>query len=148
MKFTIQAGAEVELATPKEVKEIVNRSNQTMWEQYTTGGVYRTYVQPGFTLQNNVPQLLGGPDQGFTWSVKRISLPIPTGSTVELHYNDGAPSTYIDDLVRGAKIYSSNSLIVKPGNQLVMFIAAGGPLNVNAVMLAFEEIPVDQEWKL
>lgn len=148
MKFKVQAGAELEMATPKEVKDIVDRSNQSMWEQYTVGNVFRMYVQPAFTLNNGQAQLLGGPDQGFTWSLKRVSLPIPTGSTVELHFNDGSPSTYIDDLVRGAKLFTSNTVIVKPGNQLAMFIAAGGPLNVTAVSLAFEEIPVDQEWKL
>lgn len=148
MKFKIQAGAEIDVPSRKEIQDIVDRSNQSTWEQYTTGLVYRQYVQAGFTLQNASPQLIGGPEPGLTWSVKRVSLPIPNGTTFELHFNDGNPSTYIGDVVRGPNVFSSDSLIVKPGNQLVLYIPTGGPVAVPAVMVAFAEIPMDQEWKL
>ena len=148
MKFKINAGAEIEVPSRKEIQEIVDRSNQSAWEQWTTGLVYRSFIAPGFTLNNGVFVPFAGPEPGLTWSVKRISVPIATGVTLELHMNDGNDSTFIDNIVRGANRFGSESLVVKPGNQLGFYIPAGGPVNVTAVNMSFAEIPMDQEYKL
>lgn len=144
MKFKVQAGAELDIPSTDEIKGIVDRSNQTHWEQYTTGLLSRSVSGNPLTIAAGGTAVVAGPDPGWIWEVRRISV---FGAPVDIHFNDSNPSTYIDSCIVGVNTFGSKAVIVKSGSVLIAVNNGMSTVTVN-VNLGISEVPVDQEWKL
>ena len=91
-----------------------------------------------------------GPDSGYSWSVKIISVVISAGATVSAYLGENTLSAPIGQAVltaAGAAIftYTSNIVIVRDTRSVTLSTSAGG---INAWKLLVKQVPGEMIGKL
>jgi hypothetical protein len=170
----IRGGSPVDIPTPGEVADVVDLRTRAFYreqqqiqnerdrEKYRAVKWLEVVVTGTADGSGNITlptkgQPILGPEQGYAWSVRRISVNgiTPGGSAfLNLFYSDGAGGTgltkFIDSLSAfdAARYASSGSIIVMPGRSLMV---NGGVLGNNAVialMLGVWEAPAERAAEL
>lgn len=109
MKFKIQAGAEIDAATPGEVDGIVSGSQKAYFAEMARGIKQIRFFGTGVVdaAKNvTVPGVGGeplGPNPGFSWAVQRVAVwGLTAGQTVEIHRNSIDGTQFIGTLSTAA----------------------------------------------
>lgn len=159
-KFKIQAGADIEVVTPSELKKQLDALHAA-WVADVTIGARWTRFSATATVASSAFELGGpsrpddglGPAPGFIWDVRRVHVGgMDETDVAELYVNDANPSSLIgstDDVV-GAMWLLDRQAVLYPGEALVvagssLSVANGSRITVTGMA---QEIPVSLAWKL
>lgn len=165
MKTKLQAGAELDLITKDEMKDVLRTVTQDWFNQVARGDRYRRFsatgtVAAGELTIGGAEQLdsVLGPAEGFVWAVKRIAvygltLFVPEDSFVfteplALYLNDSGPSSLVDPALQGYRGFSTDELVLYPGDTL---LATGTALtHTGTVTLTGQarELPMPLAWRI
>lgn len=148
MKQPIQAGGQIETLTPGEFREELPRALRNWFAEVVRGVRFRPLygtAPAGATLTIEI----NGPDEGFMWSVTRLAVDGLGAATefVSVYRNEVSPSTLIHPELRTVEFITSPSLVLQPGEKLIIVgsALAAGPYVVTA---AVKEVPVSMAWLL
>jgi hypothetical protein len=154
MKFKINAGAQIETATPGEIGGMLDSQQQSWFAEMARGEKHFRYgisgdVTGGALALFDISQ---GPHQGFVWSFRRLSVgQLADADTVTISRAPASANTFINTLTGSRPAYhpGKGGLILHGGESL-MFTAAG--LTTTATNLTitgeFVEVPEFMLWKI
>ncbi|MGI8309048.1 hypothetical protein [Saccharopolyspora hattusasensis] len=153
MIIKIEAGREIDIATPDEVGGIVAEAISQRQQMLMRAPEFATVRASTVTLPGHSGRTLMtgtapiGPRPGRVWDVRRISV---NGGWVSLHTDDASPSSYVTQAggqPGGLVQFGRASLVLRNGQTLYI----GNP-SVNAVTvtvsLAVADVAVGDEWRL
>jgi hypothetical protein len=165
-KFKINAGVDIETATPAEVKGLVDASQQA-WFHEMARGMKQLYPAAAAAVSSGALDLVGAnaqgdplwPDQGMCWRVNRLTVSgLGTGDSLSLwRIPEGGvaaspgpqPGARLVDLLTTARpaIYPGKGLILQPGQALEL---TGASLTATQVTVNLDvtEVPAFMVWKL
>lgn len=154
MKFKIQAGAEIDVATRDEVRQEIAAVRSSWMAEVAKGDRFVSFS--GFADITAGEVLIGatgeaiGPQPGFVWSVTRLALTNydPTTDAVAIYRGDVSDSATVIPLMdRRHELFSGNELVLYPGDTLQ---AAGSVTGSGRVWLTGQarELPVSLAWRL
>lgn len=154
MRHKIEAGRDIEVATPGEVQAAVDTSVEHALNYLAAGPHYVNVPASPTTLDagSGAPLQLGtdpvGPARGRTWSIRRISV---LGGPVRLHLSDGQPSTYLATLggTRHPDFaeFGPGALVVKSGSFIYLVNPTGERVHA-AVNIGVADAYSHSEWRL
>lgn len=152
-KFKINAGAEIETATKKEVEEVVRAASINWIGEVSRGDRYKRFSTYGTILGNEVQIGINstqkiGPEAGFVWSVLRLAISVEA-SNVDLYINDISTSSlvypdmprYFNPAVAEIVLYGGETLIWDVDHTA----DDGTPVWVTGQI---RELPVSLAWRL
>lgn len=150
MKFKISAGAEVDVLTKDELKDVVQKQLKVL-----TSGVNYRWVQPA---NNPTPAVAGAlsftftPQDGYIWDVETISVLKDGTGVVRVSINEDTPSRFwahiADDGNNGnTLLVSSKSLVVPAGSTLLVKTIGAFSGKGSAQILVKETLSLEQ-WRL
>lgn len=158
MKFKIQAGAEVETATPHEIGKMLDGNQQSWFAEMARGVKFFRFTITGtvasgaLVLDDNQRP---GPEQGFIWAVQRFACDGFTADDtgiINLYRDPATSNQFLGQLTAGAPMYHPGQLgvIVKGGEFLTATGATleatdGTPIIITGEAL---EVPEFMAWKL
>lgn len=158
MRVKIDAGAEFDLASPAETRQIVREQIDAWQKEITRPVKFRTFSSQinatGATWQMSDPTSDPiGPREGFIWSVTRFTVAgggvVPGTDAYQVGVNELSPSKLIETgYTRGAR-FDVGALVLNPGDRLVFSGASTGTVGQPIVVSgAAIEIPVQLGWRL
>jgi len=150
MKAEIKAGALIEFATPSETREAVRAG---MVDVYRDVNYLR---RSGLVTVDGAGALAGepvdfGPDVGFVWDVRRVSIfGLTVGQSVQLHIGRIDAAGFVGNILAadGFRTFNRGSVILK-GYDLLKF--GGSALTASAVLTVVvqaSEVPAESAWRL
>lgn len=156
MKFKLQAGAEFDMLTPKEMREGLE-SFARDWMVEAAKGPRSIRFSSNGTVDAAGDLLIGGdsgvevgrvgPDQNMLWSVKRISfVGLADGETVSICI--GGLSHVVNPTAGVYSKFGSDELVLLPGDKLAII---GTSLTAAERVLMYGsafEMPVQQMYRL
>jgi len=157
-KFKIQAGAELDLLTPKELKDELAAAMKSWRAEMARGGVFKQLQLSGTTtaggellMGGDLVEQGAGPGPGFMWSVRRLNVVgMADGDTVTLYINDANPRSAVRSFTAAAPYYGfhPNELVLKSSDRLVV---AGSSLPVTTEFVVtggVKEVPEFMSWAM
>lgn len=160
----IKAGAQIDVATPGEVEKILHKTLIAATLEYGRGKKFRNFSSSATVANNAV--VLGdsgtagsqkmAPDDGFTWSVKRLTVVgLAANDIVGVYRNSTQPL----DAIEAAQAttaspwpffgFGSRQLILHSDERLIIAnvgsLTATGKVYVSGLA---EEVPTNMEWTL
>lgn len=161
-KVKLQAGAEIDLITAKEVKAALSEARRSWTQELSTGVTFPRIMASGaisgaacdFGADGPASDALM-PAPGFLWDVRRLrinGLAANETGVLSVYLNDASPSSLVcstADLPTGARLFVfSEQLIVMPGEALRIVgtsLTSTGTLTVSGQV---RELPVTLAWRL
>jgi len=163
MKTRLQAGAELDLISKDEMREVLQTVQKDWFSQVARGDRYprfsaaATIADSGFTIdgtQRTYERM--GPAEGFVWAVQRIAVDGLTTYTedtlatepVALYLNDTGPSSLVHPALVGYHDFSQTQLVMYPGDTLVVVgadLTATGQVTVTGQA---RELPMPLAWRI
>jgi hypothetical protein len=159
----IKAGAELDVATPKEVEQILRKTLIAATLEYGRGKTFRNFsaaaaVSGGAVAigdSNNSTDRLA-PDDGFTWSVKRlVVVGLTANDVVGVYRNSTDPMSAVESGSATAATpwvffgWGSRQFVLHSDERLIVAnignLAATGQVYVAGLA---EEVPTNMEWTL
>lgn len=153
MKVKIQAGAEFDTATPAEIRKELDSVRTSWMAEVAKGDHFVRFsafgdVAGGALLIGDKEDI--GPQPGFVWSIKRIAVSSPFAEatdTLDLFQGAASNSSLIVPKLGRFTTFTSNSLVLYPGDGLVFSGAVAGPGRVWVTGQA-REVPMSLAWRL
>lgn len=159
-KFTISAGATVDVLTQDELQDSLH--DQWAMEQVERGrGVKhlsRIPVISGTVAGGNVaipanPPSGCGPNQGYKWGIRRLSIDGLTtaADVVAIYKNEVMPKSRVAQFTGAAPFvtFGKGQCVLQPGDTIVCAnvgaLTSTGTLTVNGEAT---EVPAEMDWKL
>lgn len=153
MKFKVNAGVDIEVATPREVRDIVD-SVRTSWtaevakgDRFVRFSAYGDVAAAGVVIGGSGEPI--GPQPGFVWSVRRIALTnySPTTDDLALYHGDVSDSAVVIPHLESDEFFPEASLVLYPGDSLIV---SGDHAGSGRVWLAGQarELPISLAWRL
>lgn len=129
MKFKLQAGADLELLTKEEVRDVVHGVMQDWVQQAMIGPkMVEVYAQGtvtsagALTIGGESADLTAGnlgPQNGMLWSVKWTNVyGLQGADTLAMYKGPAVPSRLVRTDVAGYQRYGSDELVVRGGTNL------------------------------
>lgn len=152
MKTKITAGAELDLLTAGEVRDVLKNwmHEITRGAKYTRRAALATPAADG-SLTLTDPQNFG-PAEGFVWAITRIAVGgFPSGQTIDLYVNTVSISSVVATNVGASArlAYGSNALVLQSGETLIGYGATGFTAgNQYSIVLGIKEVPALMVWAL
>jgi hypothetical protein len=157
-KFRIQAGAELDLLTPKEFKDELGAAFKSWREEMARGGVFKQLQLSGTTdaagalvMGGDLVEQGAGPGPGFMWSVRRLYVyGMADGDTVTVYINDANPRSAVCPITAALPYrgFHPNELVLKGSDRLVI---AGSSLPIATEFVvtgAVKEVPEFMSWAM
>lgn len=163
MKTKLQAGAELDLISKDEMKDVLQTVTKDWFNQVSRGDRYPRFSAAA-TIASNAFTIDGtertyermGPAEGFVWAVQRIAVQGLTTYTegtlttepVVLYLNDTGASSLVHPALVGYKEFGAHELIMYPGDTLVVVgagLTATGQITVTGQA---REVPMPLAWRL
>lgn len=155
MKFKIQAGAEIDVATKKEVRDEIAAAKTSWLAEVARGDRYRKFSAYGDSdalgaIVIGARDQRIGPAEGFVWSVTRLAI---------IGYDPATQSLALatDDLATGSSVIipklstyhdlSGNQLVIYSGDQLYVAGTVAASTKVWITGQA-RELPMPLAWRL
>lgn len=148
MKFTLHAGAELDLLTKDELTKALDDA-QLKHTQAWSGIRLLNVPVPTATIAANSSEIVAVPRAGFTWSVRRVSVfGSTTATSLDLYLASVSPSNYIDSVTGYGRVtYSSDCLIVLDSTPLILSNPSASAVTV-ALNIGVAQVTAGDEWKL
>lgn len=165
MKTKLQAGAELDLISKEEMKDVLKTVTQDWFSQVGRGDRYKRFSAAatisGGTLTiggSNQRDHVLGPAEGFVWAVQRIALSGLTTNTgtpltsstepVQLFLNDDGASSLVHPAVQGFIDFGDHELVLYGGDTLL--VTGTGLTKTGVVTLTGQarEVPAPLAWRL
>jgi hypothetical protein len=157
MKIKIQAGAELDIATPDEVRREIQAVRTSWMAEVAKGDRFINFYAgstpaAGSVTIGDLAEEIIGPREGFVWAIKRLSVvgydPSPGTDSLALYKGDVAtPSaTIIAKLLRD-QFFSGSEIVLYPGDTL---LASGTVAAATKIWLTGQarELPISLAWRL
>lgn len=160
-KFKVQAGAQIEVVTPKELADTVSKLYSAWVADVTIGARWTRFsavglVTTGLTFEIGGPSRPDdglGPAPGFLWDVRRLHVHgMDETDVAELYVNDANPSSLVGstDDVTGCMFTFDRQVVLYPGEALVVAgsdlgVAEGTRITITGMA---QELPIPLAWKL
>ena len=159
MKQKFNAGAELDLITKDEVKELLNSSRTSWFNEVAKGDRYKRFsaqgtVTAGGTLAiGAVVNQRIGPNDGFVWSLKRLNVFAttafdPSSDTGLLYLNDPSPSSLVRALSSTYTQFGNNEVVMYPGDTLYVAFTGLTATEIVTISGAVRELPLPMAWRL
>jgi hypothetical protein len=154
VKFKIQAGGEIDVATRSEVREEIEAVKTSWFAEVAKGDRFVRFAGAADIVAGTID--FGeysyeyiGPREGFVWSVKRIAVTVYDPATDDLALYGGSPSssTVIIPHMDTLNLFPGNELVLYPGEHLYVGGMVTGPGRVWITGQA-REIPLSLAWRL
>ncbi|QUH03837.1 hypothetical protein HUO13_26170 [Saccharopolyspora erythraea] len=153
MRVKIEAGREIDIATPDEIGGIVADAISLRHQMLMRAPEYATVrastvTLPGYsgrTLTTGTAPI--GPRPGRIWDIRRISV---HGGWVSLHTDDASPSAYVGQVggqPGGIAQFGRASLLLRNGQTLYIGNPSPNAVTVT-VSLAVADVASGDEWRL
>jgi hypothetical protein len=156
-KVTVQGGLHVEIPNREEIRTDVASVMDERQRVAARGFKPVRYAQPG---NGTLTQFFGnfGPEQGYVWNLKLLSVQLASSGTVLAYLASSAPSTGATPArlianfgnVAGLGLvekWSSSQIIMQPGEGIYL-VALGSGANISEVFLAAAEMPAEMVFKV
>ena len=153
---TIQGGAKFEVPNRKEIREDLAASLDERERSRARGFKPVRIAQPG---NGTLTQFLGnfGPEQGYVWNLKLLSVQLAATGTVLAYLASSAPSTgatpgrLIGNFGNATGVglvekWSSSQILMQPGEGLYL-VATGSGANLSEIFLTAAEVPAEMAFK-
>lgn len=154
MKFKIQAGGTIDVATRSEVREEIEAVKSSWFAEVAKGGRFVRFsveqdpVAGGLLLGEYANERIG-PRDGFVWSLKRLALTgyDPTTDALRLYAGSVSDSATIVPKLDAFHTFADNAVVLYPGDRLVI---AGTLTGIQRVWVTgqAEELPLSLAWRL
>lgn len=160
MKFKVQAGAELEIPSQREIQDAVSTVMTSWISENMRGGRYRRLTAMGTITGGSLS--IGGPDEthqlgpasGYVWDVRRLfingyQLTAPI-DVVWVYVNDASSGSVIASTTQSESglFRFDRQVVLYSGDNLMLAglsLAAAGPVYVTGTVL---EYPASQAWRL
>lgn len=153
-KFTIKAGAELDMLTAAEVDELLQRFVKKMGE----GVKFRRVVESYPVINDQIVGEGFGPLPGYVWDLRYVFSAFGAATTpaaVEWYFNDPSAVNLISITTNSSTAvpqkFTKNTFIVHPGEFLLPRLSASadqGPATNISLALGVVEVPVFHEGQL
>jgi hypothetical protein len=154
VKFKINAGVDIETATPAEVAGMLDSSQQSWFAEMARGVKHFRFGFTGAVTTGAVDissAQQGGPNQGFVWAVQRLSVDsLGTGDTLRVYRAPVQQNTFYGLLTATSPEihFGSKGMILHGGEELEI---TGTGLTTTATNLTVSgeaiELPEFMLWK-
>lgn len=159
-KFKIQAGAEIDVVTHKEMTDALGHASTAWIQDLARGDRFRS-IQGRTTIAATAVAVGGdtdqqnslGPSQGFVWSVRRLAIIAGTAADVALlglYRNSTGPGDTIIPVgsLTAYRGFETNEVVLYPGDKLLL--SGTGLAGTGQVVLTGQvrELPVSLAWRL
>lgn len=165
MKTKLQAGAELDLISKDEMKDVLKTVTQDWFSQVGRGDRYPRFSASG-TIAGGALTIDGasqanqriGPAEGFVWAVQRLAVSGLTTNTgtpltsstepLQLFVNDNGPSSLIHPALQGYQAFGEHELVLYPGDTLL--VTGSGLTKTGIITLTGQarEVPMPLAWRL
>jgi hypothetical protein len=154
VKFKINAGVDIETATPGEVAGMLDSSQQSWFAEMARGLKHFEFALTGDVTGGvvDMADLGAGPRQGFVWAVRRLSVDqLGVADVLSIYRAPASASRFVDVLTasRPSVKPASTGLVLHGGQSLQV---TGTGLTTTAVELIVTgeavECPEFMIWKL
>lgn len=164
MKTKLQAGAELDLISKDEMKDVLKTTMQDWFNQVARGDRYKRFSAAA-TISGGTLAIGGatqrdhvlGPADGFVWAVQRLAVYGLTTTSEEfgtvteplrLYLNDDGPASLVHPALQGYQAFGEHELVLYPGDTL---LAVGASLTATGVITLTgqaREVPMPLAWRL
>ncbi len=158
MEVMIKAGAKLETTTPAETEQIVGsavRGHFDAQERQRARGVKLIRASaPGPLPLASTLLIPNGPESGYIWSLRLLSVQLASAGTCLAYITSSAPGTSATPqrLVANFSTSSTSQVITFPTAAAMLYQSEGLYLsasqNITAWFLAGWEVPAEMEYKL
>lgn len=154
MKFKINAGVDIETATPGEVAGMLDSSQQSWFAEMARGLKHFEFVLTGTVTAGAVVigDLDAGPRQGFVWAVRRLSVDqLGDGDSLSIYRAPASPSRFVDVLTPSRpSVKPAATGLVLHGGQSLQVTGTGLTTTAAELVVTGEavECPEFMIWKL
>ena len=144
--------APIDVLTRLELEQVQHKHLEEFFHQEYLGVSYQEYNNNA--LQQGVTQfLVPGPDSGYTWSLKLVSVTLSAAGTLAIFLGDNVNSAPIGGgasvIMGGLNVvndtFTSNTVIVQD-QRAITLLAAGG--NIGAIKVIAKQVPSEMVAKL
>jgi len=158
VKFTIKAGAELDILTQKELRETLDSwmkeiSRGVKFRKFSGQGVVvgGAYLIGGQGADNDTAAL--GPQPGFVWAVTRLAVSgngvVPGTDLYSVYVDEITPSKLVTSGLTRGQIYDVGVLVLNGGERLAITGVGTGVSGVDVTLSGQAvELPVQLAWQL
>lgn len=155
-KFKIQAGAEIDTCTKKEMEDAIAAASTNWIGEVARGDRFRRFSAYGDVLTNTItigesPDSRIGPDPGFVWAVRRIALSVvpAAGDNIKLYHDSDNDSALICTDITNYLGFDQGELVLYPGDTLLIKGAYTASDGVRVwVTGQARELPISLAWRI
>jgi hypothetical protein len=164
VRVNLQLGAELDVLTKDEARAALDGALANWQAEFARGRRYRRFsaqaavVGGAITIGPGVDGDGLGPDEGFVWSVKRLTVSgfSAANDTVDLFLNDRSGTTLVEPGIAragsstgGVRKWGSNQLVLQAGDRLLIS-GAGLAVETTRIVVAGQtlEAPAALIWSL
>lgn len=165
MKTKLQAGAELDLISKDEMRDVLKSVTKDWFNQVARGDRFPRFSGSG-TIVGGALRIDGashdnqrlGPAEGFVWAVQRLGvygLTTATGTPlaattepVRLYVNDDGPSSLVTPQLEGYADFGQHALVLYPGDTLLVVgesLTSSGQVTLTGQA---REVPMPLAWTL
>lgn len=154
MKFKINAGVDIETATPGEIGTMLDSQQQSWFAEMARGLKHFEFMITGAVDAGTVDMvdLETGPRQGFVWAVRRLSVDqLADGDVLSVYRQPAGPLRFVDVLTASRpSIKPAATGLVLHGGQSLEVTGTGLTTTATELVVTGEavEAPEFMIWKL
>lgn len=165
MKTKLQAGAELDLISKDEMRDVLKSVTQDWFNQTARGDRFKLFsasatiaagaLTIGGALQRDA---VLGPADGFVWAVQRVAVfglttttgdpKVTASEPLRLFLNDDGASSLVHPALQGYQAFGEHELVLYPGSTLLV---TGTSLTASGVITLTgqaREVPMPLAWRL
>lgn len=159
MKQKFNAGADLDMLTRDEVREVLESSQKSWFNEVAKGDRYKRFSIQAPVLaagtvvigEDNLTRV--GPNDGFVWSLKRLNLVATTAfdftsDFTYLYINDAHPSSMVRQITAAYTQFGNNEVVLYPGDSLVVTSVSLTAGEIVTMSGAMRELPISMAWRL
>lgn len=158
MKFTIKAGAEMDLISRQELREELDRVMLAWQASAHLGGRYVPIrakgtidAAGGLTIGGSVGYERLGPADGYVWDVRRLSVvtTLNAADSIAVYVNEATPFSMLLRITQASgPILMDRQTVLYSGDNL-LFVGAGMATTGDVIITGtVHELPVSLAWQL
>jgi len=154
VKFKINAGVDIETATPGEVAGMLDSQQQSWFAEMARGLKHFEFVLTGAVTAGAVDMVdtQSGPRPGFVWAVRRLAVDqLGTGDTLRVYRAPAGPTRYVGALTDTRTDYRPGAAgLLLHGGQSLEVVGAGLTTTAAELVVTGEavEAPEFMLWKI
>lgn len=155
MRFKIQAGGTIDVATREEVRQEIEAASASWFAEVARGDRFVRFAVEGDpagggnTLIGEYAHDRIGPREGFVWSLKRLSVTgyDPAADSLRLYAGSESDSATIIPKLDMFHAFADNAVVMYPGERLLIAGTVTGGSRIWVTGQA-RELPLALAWRL